>query len=76
MKKKKILGFDSEGKVTNYNDFGKCSWEQIVNNSIKMLTFIDIGGGEKYSKSLVSSICALSPDYICLCKFSYFLFFK
>ena len=34
--------------------------------STKLLTFIDIGGHEKYSKSLVLGLCSQSPQYALL----------
>ena len=41
------LGFNSEGKVTNYDRFGIISWEKLIEVSSKVLTFIDVGGNEK-----------------------------
>ena len=43
-----ILGFDSKGKVTNISKFGIQTWQQIVQESSKVLTFIDVAGSEKY----------------------------
>jgi GTPase len=49
-----ILGFNGEGKITNYDKFGKQSWEQILENSVKILNFYDMGGSEKALKTTVS----------------------
>jgi GTPase len=48
-----ILGFNSNGQITNLSKFGSVSWEEIMEKSSKVITFIDVGGNEKYSKTLV-----------------------
>jgi hypothetical protein len=48
-----ILGFNEEGKITNYDKFGKQSWEQILDKSVKILNFYDMGGSEKALKTTV-----------------------
>ena len=59
----KILGFDSQGNVTNHSELGNPSWEQIVDSSTKVLTFIDLGGHEKYTKTIITELCSEYPDY-------------
>ena len=57
-----IMGFDKSGKKTNINDFGNLnSWSVIVNNSEKIINFIDMGGSEK---SLNNSLKTLSNNYL------------
>ena len=50
----------------NHSSFTTSTWEEIVDMSTKLLTFIDIGGHEKYSKSLVLGLCSQSPQYALL----------
>ena len=57
-----ILGFNSSGEITNLSEFGSVSWPQIMEKSSKVITFIDVGGNEKYSKTLVQGMC-VHPDY-------------
>ncbi len=49
----KILGFNENGDVTNYGDLEKPSWAQIVNKSVKIINFYDMGGSEKAIKTTV-----------------------
>lgn len=58
-----ILGFDSQGRVTNQSRFGELSWAQIVEQSSKIVTFVDVAGNEKYAKTMIRGICCHYPDY-------------
>lgn len=58
-----ILGFNSKGEVTNQSKFGNVSWPQIMEDSSKVITFIDVGGNERYAKTLVRGLCIHYPDY-------------
>jgi GTPase len=49
--------------VTNQSKFGVLSWAQIVEQSSKILTFIDVAGNEKYAKTMIKGICSHYPDY-------------
>jgi GTPase len=60
-----ILGFDSTGGIVNYKDYGKKSWPEIVNESSKIITFMDLCGHEKYLKTTIRGISSCFPD-ICL----------
>jgi elongation factor 1-alpha len=44
--------------------FGPLTWGQIVEESQKILTFIDVGGNEKYAKTMIRGICSHYPDYV------------
>ncbi len=48
--------------MTNRDLFGNLSWAQIVDKSTKILTFIDVAGHTKYSKSLMQGV-SHHPDY-------------
>ena len=58
-----ILGFNSNGEVTNLSKLGNMSMPQIVQNSSKVVTFIDVGGNERYAKTLIKGLCVHYPDY-------------
>ena len=58
-----ILGFNSTGEVTNLSKFGNMSWPQIMEDSSKVINFIDVGGNERYAKTLVRGLCVNYPDY-------------
>jgi len=58
-----ILGFNSNGEVTNLSKFGSLSWPQIIQESAKVITFIDVGGNERYAKTLIRGLCEHYPDY-------------
>ncbi len=40
------------------------TWAQIVEESSKILTFIDVAGNEKYAKTMIRGICSHYPDYV------------
>ena len=58
-----ILGFNSSGEVTNHGKFGNVDWPEIMEDSSKVITFIDVGGNERYVKTLVRGLCIHYPDY-------------
>lgn len=60
-----IIGFDSTGAVTNHKSFNN-SWENIVDNSIKIMSFMDVGGDRKYSTSMLKTLMTNKPDYVML----------
>ncbi len=61
-----ILGFDSSGRVVNYNDnFGRSkSWPEIVQQSSKIVTFFDLCGHEKYLKTTILGLTSQCPDLV------------
>ena len=57
-----ILGFDEEGKLTNYDDLIKPSLSQIVSKSTKIINFYDMAGSNKtFNRTTLS---ALSNEYL------------
>ena len=40
------------------------TWGHIVEDSSKILTFIDVAGNEKYAKTMIRGICSHYPDYV------------
>lgn len=56
-----VIGFDTQGRP--YNQQSMMSIEKWLDNSNKLLTFIDVGGHRKAQKQLVSSLCSFFPEY-------------
>ena len=54
-----VIGFDSKGKL--YNHKSMMSIESWLENSSKLLSFIDVGGHKE--KQVVSSLCSFFPEY-------------
>jgi GTPase len=57
-----ILGFNSKGEIANYSKLGKMTWPEIVRNSDKVVSFIDLAGHEKYLKTTILGISSFFPD--------------
>lgn len=64
------LGFDAEGKVTNYMSAGirSMSVQEIVTASTKLLTLVDLAGHEKYLRT-TGTVCVFAgtvvPEPMC-----------
>jgi len=58
-----ILGFDHNGKITNYAGFGKPSWSDIVQKSSKIISFFDLPGHEKYLHTTILGLASSFPDF-------------
>ena len=56
-----VIGFDSQGRL--YNHKTMMSVEKWLDDSNKILTFIDVGGHPKAQKQVVSSLCSFFPQY-------------
>ena len=59
-----ILGFDSEGRSIDYTNCKTA--EEICDNSSKVITFIDLGGHQKYLKTTIYGLTGYSPHYAML----------
>lgn len=57
-----ILGFNKHGDIVNTD---KSLWSEIVKDSIKIVTFFDLCGHEKYLKTTIHGLSAMFPD-MCL----------
>lgn len=57
-----ILGFDMDGKIVNYDNIHKLSWNEIVKNSSKIISFFDLAGHEKYLKTTILGLSSSIPD--------------
>jgi GTPase len=56
-----IVGFNSNGEVTNLSRF--LTMPEIIQDSAKIITFIDVGGNQRYAKTLMRGLCDHYPDY-------------
>ncbi len=63
---RQVMGFDSKGAVVNYGAWRTPSMSDIVANSSKMITFVDLAGHEKYLRTTVFGLTSQSPDYATL----------
>ncbi|MHA1121350.1 MAG: GTP-binding protein [Candidatus Heimdallarchaeota archaeon] len=61
-----ILGYDSKGRIVNYESLNEHSWTKIIEGSSKVITFIDLGGHEKYLKTTLFGLTGHKPDYVLL----------
>ena len=60
-----ILGFDEEGKLTNYGDLLRPSKSQIVSKSTKIINFYDMAGGNKtFNRTTLSTLSNEYLDYL------------
>ncbi|NHK32240.1 MAG: elongation factor 1-alpha [Asgard group archaeon] len=59
-----ILGYDSIGSIVNYNQLSDLSWTNIIEKSSKIITFIDLGGHERYLKTTLFGLTGHIPDYV------------
>lgn len=65
-----LLGFNMQGKVTNKSDWegsdwsdSGSDWSQIVEDSNKVITFVDLAGHEAYIKTTMFGLVSQFPDY-------------
>ena len=59
-----VIGFDEIGNVLNNKVLN--SWESTVDNSYKIISFIDCGGSERHHRNSLQGYLACSPDYTIL----------
>lgn len=59
-----IMGFNNTGEAQN---FANCrNFDEILENSSKIITFIDLAGHQKYMKTTVFGLTGYAPDFVCL----------
>lgn len=62
-----IVGYDKEGKVLNYTGVAAPTPAEISAGADKVLTFIDMGGHQKYLKTTLYGMTCMLPDYVLCC---------
>ena len=60
-----ILGFDVKGNVVNNQSISKLSWQEIVERSSKVISFVDLCGHSRYLKTTILGLSSSFPD-ICI----------
>lgn len=59
-----IIGFDSKGGIVDAARCGRgMQWPEIVRESKKIVTFVDLPGHQKYLKTAMRGFSAGAPDY-------------
>ncbi len=58
-----LMGFDNNGKCVNERNFHNISWNDITENSNKVITFTDLCGHEKYLRTTIYGVTSVPPDY-------------
>ena len=65
-----IMGFDSSGDVVTGEMMkktnSKVTWDDICQNSSKVISFIDLAGHERYLKTTIFGMTACCPDFVML----------
>jgi GTPase len=64
-----IMGFTKEGKQIipeRFNQNKNKYWKDIVQNSYKIATLVDLCGHEKYLKTTINGLTGLTPDFGCV----------
>ena len=59
-----VIGFKTDGRITNYDQGTRQpSVDQITQQSVRLLTFIDLAGHEKYLRSMIYGVSSCLLDY-------------
>jgi len=65
-----IMGFNEQGELVNADRPGavtaasrNASWQHVMSQSQRLITFIDLCGHEKYLKTTIFGLIGLCPDY-------------
>jgi GTPase len=62
-----IMGYDNEGRIVNERyKIKRPTWQEIVNQSSKIITFFDLAGHERYLKTTIRGMSSNYPDYCML----------
>jgi len=59
-----VIGFKTDGRITNYEQGSRQpSVDMITQQSVRLLTFIDLAGHEKYLRSMIYGVSSCLLDY-------------
>jgi GTPase len=58
-----VLRAHSQGEITNYSDLRASGLGNVVEDSAKVLTLIDLAGHERYFKTTLFGLTGQIPDY-------------
>uniref|UniRef100_A0AC34GYB9 Tr-type G domain-containing protein n=1 Tax=Panagrolaimus sp. ES5 TaxID=591445 RepID=A0AC34GYB9_9BILA len=59
-----VIGFNSDGQLLNCH---KNSLDEVVEESTKLMTLIDLCGDRKYIRTTTYGLCGYNPHYCALC---------
>lgn len=62
----RVLGFDDEGRVVNYIITSPLDEASVFLNSSKIVSFVDVGGHERYLRTAAKGLLSHNPDYALL----------
>ena len=63
------MGFDEKGKQIvpqRFNQNKNKYWKEVVSESSKIISLVDLCGYEKYLKTTINGLTGLSPDFGCV----------
>ena len=58
-----VVGFKSDGSISNYDGVRANSLDQVTKNSVRLLSLIDLAGHEKYLRSMIYGVSSSLLDY-------------
>eukprot|EP01126_Amoeba_proteus_P042629 TRINITY_DN4640_c0_g1_i18.p1 TRINITY_DN4640_c0_g1~~TRINITY_DN4640_c0_g1_i18.p1 ORF type:complete len:300 (-),score=79.71 TRINITY_DN4640_c0_g1_i18:1040-1939(-) len=58
-----IMGFDKEGNCINYSSIQDMSWGDIIEKSLRVISFLDLAGHARYFKTTTFAMSGQMPDY-------------
>lgn len=58
-----VVGFKSDGTISNYDGVRANSLDQVTKNSVRLLSLIDLAGHEKYLRSMIYGVSSSLLDY-------------
>jgi GTPase len=64
-----IMGFNKEGKQIlpeRFNQNKNKYWKEVVTQSYKIVSLVDLCGHEKYLKTTINGLTGLTPDFGCV----------
>ena len=56
-----IMGYDKNGNIINSNKNN--SWADIASQAVKLISFYDLAGHEKYLRTTIYGLTSIYPDY-------------
>jgi elongation factor 1-alpha len=59
-----LLGFTGDGETVNYRLLNPLDEAEVFMKSAKILSFIDLGGHERYLRTTLKGIMGRTPDYV------------
>jgi GTPase len=57
------LGFTDKGAIKNLNEVERIKLPQIIEQSTKVIKFIDMGNNKNYVKTMTRNLSVNYPDY-------------